>query len=283
MRQLGERVPAVAIPLESPRGWLEIDALQRYSQKAVGRQPRDSVEERNSAYRALISSGVFAKTEPAVVAAWSEQLKPVRFPRGHIIVDDGAVGGCLYIVMSGKVKVSLRRSDECEIVLNILGPADIFGAIALFGANSRELCVIALTEVHAVPIGRDQFRAWMSERPEIGVQMLRLLARWAKMMTECLVDFASADTQARLASRLLFLRKRFGWQDGDGVRVVHDMTPDDFSLLAGVAPDAIGPILRDFECRGWIRLEADSVIFVDTEALRALPVKPLSVPGVRRD
>jgi CRP/FNR family transcriptional regulator, cyclic AMP receptor protein len=273
----------VANPSRALRGQLKIAALQHSSQDAVEQPPRRSAEESNPAYRALISSGIFTKTEHEAVAALSEQLKPARFPRGHTIVDDSAFGGCLYVVMSGKVKVCLRRSGQCEFVVNILGPADIFGAVALFGANSRGLCVTALTEVLAVPIARDQFRAWLGEWPEIGGQMLRLLARWTKMMTECFADFASADAQARLASRLLFLRKRFGWQEGDEVRVVHDMTPDDFSLLVGVAPESIGPMLRDFEYRGWIRLEGDRVTFVDTESLKALPVWPMSWPGVGHD
>ena len=64
--------------------------------------------------------------------------------RKFLHINDGAVGGCLYVVMSGKVKVCLRRSNQCEIVLNSPVTFDIFGAVALFGANSRELDVTAL-------------------------------------------------------------------------------------------------------------------------------------------
>ncbi len=124
-----------------------------------------------------------------------------------------------------------------------------------------------LTDVSAVPIARDQLLTWMVERPEVCDQVLRLFARWVKAMTNSLVDFALADAQGRIASRLLLLKKRFGQQEGEVVRVVHDLTTDDFSHLAGVDPETTGSTLRGFEANGWIRLEGKSIVIVDGHAL----------------
>jgi CRP/FNR family transcriptional regulator len=110
----------------------------------------------------------------------------------------------------------------------------------------------------------------MAEHPEVSEQVLRLFARWTKATTDAFVDFARGDAASRIASRLLSLRKRFGWQEGDVVRIVHDMTLADFSLLVGVAPATIVETLRDFQDRDWIRLEDDSVVILDAHALASL-------------
>jgi CRP/FNR family transcriptional regulator, cyclic AMP receptor protein len=55
------------------------------------------------------------------------------------------------------------------------------------------------------------------------------------------------------------------------VRVVHDLTLEDFSLLVSVAPKAVCGVLREFENRGWIRLEYNSVVIVDAHALSSVP------------
>jgi CRP/FNR family transcriptional regulator len=202
----------------------------------------------------------------------------MHLPAGQAMVEDGNFGGCLYVIVAGKVKVCHRRPYGCEIVLNILGPSDMLGAITLFSAGSEHLTVTTLTDVVTAPIERDRFFMWMSEHPEIACQMLRLMARWTKSITNCLVDFVSEDAHVRLASRLLDLRKRFGLREADAVRVVHDLTPEDFSLLVGIAPQTIGETLRDFEERGWIRLEDNSLMIVDAQAL--MSVRQLSEPGV---
>jgi CRP/FNR family cyclic AMP-dependent transcriptional regulator len=156
----------------------------------------------------------------------------------------------------------------------------MFGVITLFDPGSREMSVTTLTEVVAVPVERDQLLVWMAECPEVSDQVLRLFARWAKAMSNSLADFAFADVSSRVASRLLLLRKRFGRQEGEVVRVVHDLALEDFSLLVGCAPETIGATLRDFEDRGWIRLEDNSVVIVDAQALAS--VRPMSVSEVRR-
>jgi CRP/FNR family cyclic AMP-dependent transcriptional regulator len=239
--------------------------LQRHSR--TERQSATSSDIR----RALIASGIFSKLDPVRVTAVSEQLELTQFLPGDVVDAQSSCGGCVYVIISGKVKVVHRNSDGSEMVLTILGPKEMFGAVTLFDPESREVTATALTEVVAVPIGRDQVLAWIAEFPEFSDQILRLFARWVKSSTNALVDFGLANVQSRVANQLLSLRKRFGRREGEVVRVVHDLTMEDFSLLTGVAPETIGETLQEFQDRGWIRLEDNSVVIVDAHALASEP------------
>ena len=86
-------------------------------------------------------------------------------------------------------------------------------------------------------------------------------------MTDALTDFASADIHGRVASRLSLLKRRFGRREGEVVRIVHEMTIEDFSRLVGVSPEVVRNTLGDLENQGWIRLDDDSVVVVDSQAL----------------
>ena len=217
--------------------------------------------------RALVASGIVSKTDPAALTRWCRQLNPVRFPAGHVIATGGDDGGRLYVIMAGKVKASICRQDGCELLLAVLGSYEIFGVVSLFEPVARETRITALIEVLAVPIERGQLVSWMAECPELSARTLRLFARRAKEMTDALTDFASADIQGRVASRLSLLKRRFGRREGEVVRIVHEMTMEDFSRLVGVSPEVVRNALGDFENRGWIRLDEDSVVVVDSQAL----------------
>ena len=119
-------------------------------------------------------------------------------------------------------------------------------------------------------VTRDQLMALMAECPEIADQFLRLFARWVKTLTINLTDYVFADAQTRVANRLLMLKQRFGCQDGDAVRVSHDMTLEDLSLFVGVSLETIATTLRDFEDRGWIHLQENSILITDTRALSSV-------------
>lgn len=234
--------------------------------------------------QALTTSGLFAKTDPDVASAMCRQLRPTSFPANSVISDRRTYGDGLYVVISGKVKVSHRRPDGRETVLGFLGEKEIFGATTLFDADTRELSIVTLSDVVLVPIARDRLLQWMVERPEVRDQVLRLFARWLKRSTDLVVNVASLDAQSRIADRLLLYSKRFGRQEGEVVRlVVRDLKLDDFSRLVGVAPHTVVATFRDFEERGWIRIHRDSVVIVDGQALRSVRSKDgVETPGAHR-
>jgi CRP/FNR family transcriptional regulator, cyclic AMP receptor protein len=217
--------------------------------------------------RALLASGLCNKCDPAALSRWCEQLKPVRFAPGRVIAAGGDFGGRLYLIMSGRAEASYRRFGGREIALTILGSHEVIGRVSLFDPAPSDTHVHALTEVLAVPIELDQLLEWMAECSEFSAQMLRLFARRTKEMTDALTDFAFADAPGRVASRLLFLRRRFGHRDGEVVRIAHDLTVEDLSRLAGASPKLIDETLREFQDRGWIRFDGSSVVIVDSRAL----------------
>ena len=221
----------------------------------------------------LIASGIFGKTGSDVVSALIENLLPVRFPPGHVVFAQGDSGSCLYMIASGKVKVAYRHADGREVVLNIVGASDVFGEVSPFDYGTREFTATTVTEVCAVAIERDQLLVWMAECPEIIHQLMRLLARRAEVMTQCLVYSVFADPPYRVVRRLLLLGRRFGIREGDVVRVTHDLTLEEISQFAGVVPETVDATLRDFRDRGWIRVEGSRLEIVDGQGLAALPAR----------
>jgi CRP/FNR family cyclic AMP-dependent transcriptional regulator len=220
--------------------------------------------------KALLASGIFSKTDPAVLSRWCEQLQPVRFPPGRVLNARDDFGGRLYLIISGRVKVSYRRPGGGEIALTVLGSYEIFGCVSLFDPIVSETRIATLTEVLAVPIEGSDLLMWMAECSEFSAQVLRLFARRVKATTNTLTDFAFTDVASRVASRLLWLRKRFGRREGEVVRIAHDLTLEDFSRFVGVSPETIGKTLREFEDRGWIRMDDMSLVVIDSQALASV-------------
>jgi CRP-like cAMP-binding protein len=61
-----------------------------------------------------------------------KDLRPKLFPRATVIFAEGEPGHCLYIILSGKVKIGRYSPDGRENLLSILGPADMFGELSIF-------------------------------------------------------------------------------------------------------------------------------------------------------
>ena len=223
--------------------------------------------ERSEVDKILARAGMFQGVDPGAVSELTSQLHPVDFRSGHTVFAEGEPGDRLYIIISGKVKIGRRSPDGRESLFTILGPSDMFGDLSVFDPGPRTSSATTLTETRVVPMDRAAVRAWIADRPEIAERMLRVLARRLRRTNHSLADLIFTDVPGRVAKQLRQLAQRFGTQEGDVLRVTHDLTQDEIAQLAGASLEAVNEALADFVRRGWIRLAGRSVLICDGESL----------------
>jgi CRP/FNR family transcriptional regulator, cyclic AMP receptor protein len=212
-------------------------------------------------------AGIFQRVEPAAVAALAEPLSPAEFRPGQTIFAEGQPGDRLYVIESGKVKISQRAPDGGENVQTVLGPPEMFGELAVYDPGPRTSSATAMTQVRTVTLDRPGLRGWIVNHPGTAEQLLRMLARRLRRTIENRDDLIFADVPGRLAKQLLLLAQQFGSQRDAAMLVLHDLTADELAQLVCASREHISEALADFSRRGWIRLEGDSVLILDSEPL----------------
>ena len=210
--------------------------------------------------------GIFQRIEPDMVAA-TAQLLPANFLPGQVIFAEGESGDRLYAIASGKVKISQRACAGRENLQAVLGPSDMFGELAVFDPGPRTSSATAITEVRTVTMDRAGLRVWIAEQPEIGEQLLRVLARRLRRTIENWTDLIFTDTPGRLAKQLLQLAQQFGGQQDGATHLSHDLTQEELAQLVGASRENVNKALADFSRRGWIRLQDKTVLILDSEGL----------------
>ena len=126
----------------------------------------------------------------------------------------------------------------------------------------------ALTDVRLAKLGKASLRPWLSNRPEIAEQLLRVIARRLRRTNDALADLIFTDVPGRVAKALLQMADRFGNRESDGLRVKHDLTQEELAQLVGASRETVNKALADFVHRGWIQLQGKSVVVLDEERLR---------------
>jgi CRP-like cAMP-binding protein len=87
----------------------------------------------------------------------------------------------LYIVKSGKIKISVMEGEGDEIGLLELGPGDFFGEIALIQESSRAVTARAESAVEVVMLARRDFVALIDLDPRVGAKITLAIARLLAM------------------------------------------------------------------------------------------------------
>jgi CRP/FNR family transcriptional regulator, cyclic AMP receptor protein len=216
---------------------------------------------------ALRKAGLFQGVDVNDVEAISSEFEVMEVSRGQVLFHEGEPGDSLYIVLSGKVKLGRRASDGRENLVAVMGPSDQFGELSLFDPGPRTATAVVVTDGRVARLPKVALQKWVEERPQIAMQLLRVVARRLRRTNTMLADLIFVDVPGRVAKQLLQLAQRFGSVEGGQLRVTHDLTQEELAQLVGASRETVNKALADFAGRGWLRLEGKSVVILDRERL----------------
>ena len=102
----------------------------------------------------------------------------IHAPLNKVIMKEGEGGIFLYIVLEGRVAISIQSN-----VVERIGPGGIFGEMALVDQSPRAATATAETDCSLLSINRGDFLRLVKTNPAFGVLMLRALAERLRYMT----------------------------------------------------------------------------------------------------
>ncbi len=94
---------------------------------------------------------------------------------GDNIFREGDVGNEMYIIQSGRVKITKQLKDGVEKTLVILGPGDFFGEMAVIDKDVRSANASAVDASRLIALDEEVFEMHMQTNPKIVKKILKNL------------------------------------------------------------------------------------------------------------
>ena len=207
---------------------------------------------------------LFANVPPAELVALEARLRHRRYAKGDTVFYEGDPGAFLCIVQHGRAKLSLTSPEGREIIIDLLGPGDVFGELALLDGEPRSADAVAIEPTELLLLERDEFRRFLLERASLAIELLSVLSKRIRRDTRLLQDAAFLDVPARLA-RTILIRAEPG--EG-GVLITPRLNQSDLAGLVGTTRETLNKWIGDFQDFGLIRWDRGRVTVLDEERLR---------------
>ena len=99
----------------------------------------------------------------------SEDL--LKFPAGTTIFKEGTEGDFMYVVVEGKIRLSLRNEYIAEE-----SPGGIVGEMALLSSDDRSATATAVTDCLLAPIDLHSFKVLIQHTPDFALHVMNVLA-----------------------------------------------------------------------------------------------------------
>jgi len=200
--------------------------------------------------------------------ALRQRLRRRVVAKSSPILRAGAAGEDVIVVLAGRVKLVAAGAGGREVVLAIRGPGELIGEMAVLGGMRRTATVVAVDKVEVGSLSGDEFRAFLTEHPDVGLILIRMLVRRLAEADRDRIDLATHDSIGRVAGRLLELAEEHGVPAGGGRRIDLSLSQDELASWTGATRETVSRALRLMRTLGWIATDRRAITVLDPAALR---------------
>jgi CRP-like cAMP-binding protein len=185
------------------------------------------------------------------------------------IVQQSEPGNELFVLVSGHLKVVSTDPEGRDAGLNVMGPGEVFGEVALLDGGPRSATIVSLEPCELLVIRREHWLRFLKESPDTAVQLLGVLAGRLRKLTERTEDIAFLRVGERLAKTIAALASTYGEKQPDGsLRLALKMSQQEMGDLVGATRESANKQIRAWEQEDLVSQDHGHLIIHDIDKLR---------------
>jgi len=183
-----------------------------------------------------------------------------KFSKDAVIFFEHDPGDSLFMILSGRVKVTILSDDGREIILSVLGDKDFFGEMSLLDNEPRSATAIVVEDTEVVILHQKEFLSIVEKRPRILVLLLAVLSSRLRKANHQIGSLALLDVYGRVASVLLDMAKESGVRLKDGRVCFRRPTHQEIANMIGATRETVSRMISDLHRQGYIEISGKNVI-----------------------
>ena len=136
----------------------------------------EATEPKRARQNREVASSLMSTLDTTITTLVAEHLQEEVFPADHVVFEDNAPGEALYIIKSGRVRVSKMLNNGQEHTFAELGPGEFFGEMALLEEKPRSARVSTCTATRLLSMSRQTFNTLIEHHPAVAANFLKIIS-----------------------------------------------------------------------------------------------------------
>ena len=212
---------------------------------------------------------VILKMNPMFVDVGPDELQRIsglgharQLGAGESLFRKGDPGDALFGVRRGQIRIETGASDGNRQTLNLMGPGDLFGEVAVLDGQSRTSDATAGEPTEVFVLRRDDLLGHLEREPKVAIKIIMLLCRRIRWQSERMEESALQPLPVRLARRLCALASDYGSE-------VH-ISQEQLGVFVGAARESVNRQLQLWRKDGILDLQRGRILLQNMAKLTAV-------------
>ena len=215
---------------------------------------------------------IFSELKDETLSQLSKTGSVQSYSKDSIILTEKEAGSALFIIFSGKVKISRISSEDSdkEVILSILNPSDFFGEMSLLDGLERSATATTMADSKIFIIQRNDFLQLLHDHPEVSIALLQELTQRLRAAGMKIKALSLKDAEGKVATVILQLADDIGKIKHGVVEIEKLPFQHELANMAGTSRETISRTLHAFAKKGLIELEGSRLRIVEYEKFKEL-------------
>lgn len=193
-----------------------------------------------------------------------------RYHKENLILIEEEIGSTMFVILSGRVKISRISDDGREVILSILSDGDFFGEMSLLDGHTRSANVTAIEDSELLVIRREEFLQMLRDYPQIAINLLKELAQRIRKSDEHIKSLSLQDATGRVASTLLRIAEDSGVFRQGQVEILELPLQQDLANMAGTSRETISRVIKSLSVQGYLKKQGGKIIILDYDRFQMM-------------
>jgi CRP-like cAMP-binding protein len=203
---------------------------------------------------------IFSELTEPDVATLAKVATRRRYPKDTVVFFENEEGDFFFMILEGRIKVTILGDDGREIILSVLGSGDFFGEMALLDNEPRSATAIAIEESELLSLHRTDFQNVIADNRGIMAALIRILTARLRRANHQISTLALLDVYGRVARVMLDMAREEGKRLKDGRIAFRRATHQEIANRIGTTRETVTRMLKDLERHGLIRVEGKEIV-----------------------
>jgi CRP/FNR family transcriptional regulator, nitrogen oxide reductase regulator len=192
------------------------------------------------------------------------------FEKGAPLFNEGDASDYLYTVVTGRVKVFKTTARGTDVILELFGPGDPVGAVAVYESRSYPAGAVALEPTTCLLVPRREFFALLETYPTLVRGLLVGMTHRLVELTNRLAELSGGRVEPRLARFFLKLAGDIGQQREDGIFIALVLSRQELADMIGTTVETTIRIMSRWGKQDVVRTDKDGFLVVDRASLETV-------------
>jgi CRP-like cAMP-binding protein len=189
------------------------------------------------------------------------------YAKGDTIFAEGDAPDAFVTVIAGHVKVFKQTPAGKDVILEIFGPGDPLGGVAVYEGREYPASAVAMEPSQCLLVERQAFFRLLEQHPSLVRGLLTGLSIRMVELTKRIADLTGGHIDARFARMFLKLADQIGRADRGGVFIPMSLSRQELADLTGTTIETCIRIMSRWGKEDILATEKDGFIVRDRAAL----------------